>query len=264
MRTPRCLGPVALAWVALAIGSGCVASTPEIAETDPGRDTAEPLGLEQNVSGQLDCSAGVCRRWFRIEQPGAGELQIDIHATVGAQPGAQSGEGVPDFDVRLEDSSGQLLWGFAPTGRSPRKLRRLLGPGTYFLSLRSIGDVQGPLAFEILARVVAAQPTLPGAGAIPSPTARRGPRRPEIWMDAEIVRVEGRAGLPSYVVLDLGRQDELRVGLTGELLENGAAIVAFQLVAVDDRSSRARLLGAPAAPITYATRARVRVPLPER
>ncbi len=260
MRTPDRLGPVALAWVALAIGPGCVGSTAEIAETAPGRDTAEPLRLEQNVSGQLDCSAGVCLRWYRIEQPGAGELQIDIHARAQAQAEAA----VPDFDVRLEDSSGQLLWGFAPTGRSPRKLRRLLGPGTYFLSLRSIGDVQGPLAFEILARVVAVQPTLPGSEAIPAPTARRGPRRPEIWMHAEIVRVEGRAGLPSYVVLDLGRRDELRVGLTGELLENGAAIVAFQLVDVDDRSSRARLLGPPATPITYATRARVRVPLPER
>ncbi len=82
-------------------------------------------------------------------------------------------------------------------------------------------------------------------------------------MHAEIVRVEGLSGLPSYIVLDAGSRDELRAGLAGELLEDGAPIAAFELIQVDDRSSRARLLRPPTAAITYATRARVRVPLPE-
>jgi hypothetical protein len=260
LRTSRSAGLVVLACIAVSFGAGCVGSPPEIVETDSGRDTAEVLGLEQPVSGQLDCDAGVCRRWYRIEQPRAGELQIDVHA--------RTGDDVPDFDVRLEDDRGELLWGFAPTGRSPRKLRRVLAPGSYLLLLSSVGDVRGPLAFEILARVVARESSLPDPGAIRaapnSRSSRHGPHRPELWMHAEIVRVEGRAGLPTYVVLDAGRRDELRVGLAGELLEDETSIAAFELIEVDDRSSRARLLRPPTAAITYATRARVRVPLPER
>jgi len=248
----------AIAGLAFAGALGCAAPAPEPEPIGPGRETAELLGFEQTLQGELDCAAGACRRWYRIDQALAGELQVDVRAP--------SGEDVPDFDVRLEDAAGELLWGFAPTGISPRKLRRVLDPGTYYVSLFSIGDVRGPLAFEIAARLE------PIEGPLPEPSElRRAGRRavsarppPEFWMSAEIVRVEGSAGLPSFVVIDAGSRDELRVGLRGELLERGAAIAALELVEVEPASSRARLLRPPSAAITFETRARIRVPLSAR
>ena len=270
------LGSVfALAWFAFpipfAIGAGCAGPSADVAPAEPGRESAEVLGFEQAVQGELDCGAGVCRRWYRIEQSATGELQVDVHA--------QPGSGVVDFDVRLEGEHGEILWGFAPTGDNPRRVRRVLGPGTYFLLLTSCGgddecggDIRGPLVFEILARVEAPEWLLLAPGATPgapriSPDGQlpaRAPSRPEFWVHAEIERVEGNAGVPTFVVIDAGSREDLRVGLLGELLEQSATIAVIELIQVDERSSRARLLRPPSAAISFATRARIRVPLAAR
>ena len=260
-RTLQLASAPALAAIAFAVGAGCAGSPAAVAvaQADPGREAAERVRFEHTLQGQLDCAAGVCRRWYRLEQSTPGELQVDVQA--------RTGRDVPDFDVRLEAEDGELLWGFAPTGSSPRRVRRVLGPGTYYLLLTSVGDVRGPLVFEILARVGAPEWPLPAPGAVGArpdlPSSPLTPRRPEFWIHAEIVRVEGSAGLPTFVEIDAGSRDDLRVGFGGELLEQGAAIAVFELIHVDPSSSRARLLRPPSAAITYATRARIRVPLPD-
>jgi hypothetical protein len=221
------------------------------------RGAATPLVFGDVMQGELDCNAGRCRRWYRFALGAPGELRVDVEAPVG--------EGVPDFDVRLEDTAGDMLWGFAPTGHSPRQVRRLLGPGIYFLLVHGVGETKGPLHFELRAgleaeAVVALGPPHADAGGRrPDPRPKRSP---EIWLNAEIVQLEGRAGQPAFVVLDAGRRDDLTIGLSGELIEDGSVLAAFDLVEVEDASSRGRLRRPPSESVTYATRARIRLPLP--
>ncbi len=80
-------------------------------------------------------------------------------------------------------------------------------------------------------------------------------------MSAEIVQVEGQAGLPSVVVLDGGARDDWAPGHRGELIEGDHVIGTFELVEVDESRSRGRLDAPPTDAITFETRARVRVPL---
>ena len=220
-----------------------------------GRTTAPALALGEWRRARLHCDAGPCAHWYRLDVGGAGELEIDVYATSGAD--------APDFDVRLEDDTRELLWGFAPTGESPRKVRRVVGPGVYHLLVWSIGERGGTLDYEIHPRLIASEPVVLPRSPVPGRTQRqpRAPRRPEIWLTAGIVRVEGRAGLPAFVVIDAGARDDLRPGMRGELVAEGRAIAAFELVDVEARESRARLAGPPAEAITFATTARVRVPL---
>ena len=184
-----------------------------------------------------------------------GELRVEVHAA--------SGPEVPDFDVRLEDDAGEVLWGFAPTGNTPREIERVLTPGDYYLIVESVGELQGPLDYEALARWTAAGPVfLPGDPSNSNPRAqRRTARRPELWMSAEIIQVEGRAGLPGLVVLDGGSLDDWQLGHRGELLEGGDVIATFVLIEVDEARSRGRLDGAPTDTITFETKARLRIPL---
>lgn len=249
----KVLSGVAVFLVALVTGCASGFWDGALVEPSEGRASAEALLLGEWSRGALDCSAGECSRWYRLSLPVSGDLRIEIHAP--------SGPDVPDFDVRLEDEAGEMLWGFAPTGETPRKIQRMLGAGDYYLLLEGIGDNEGSLAYETLARLEASGPVFQ-----PSPeNARRAPgrlpRRPEIWMSAEIVRVEGSGGLPSVVVLDGGARDDWALGQHGELIDGREVIGTFELIEVDEIRSRGRLLAPPTDTITFETRGRVRVPL---
>jgi hypothetical protein len=230
-------------------------SSEPVSASPAGRSEAIPLLVSEWTRGILHCDDGACARWYRVDIAEPGALRIDVYAA--------SGESEPDFDVRLEDETGGVLWGFAPTGVSPRKLERRLGPGVYYLLLESIGDRGGRLAFEALTTFVPNSPVLrPGTGAkAPGRPSLAIARGPEIWVSAEIVQVEGQGGVPSVLVLDAGARDQLQPGQRGELLDGGVVIATFELVDVDTERSRARLDGAPSDIIRYESRVRVRVPI---
>ncbi len=248
-----------IAVVALvALASGCASWLGDADEAPveavPGRDGAETLPLGEWSRGVLHCGAGSCAHWYRFSVSAPGDLRIEIHAPTGPD--------VPDFDVRLEDEAGEVLWGFAPTGHSPRRIQRMLGPGDYYLLLDSIGENQGPLAFEAFARLEESGPVFRPSQPEGDPRGlRQLPHRPEFWMGAEIVQVEGQAGFPSVVVLNGGAKDDWSLGYRGELIEGDHVIGTFELVEVGEDRSRGRLDAAPSDAITFETRARVRVPL---
>ena len=225
------------------------------AEAFAGRESAQPLVRDVWTRGALDCPAIGCRAWYSVSLAEAGELRVLVRAPVGPT--------VPDFDVRLEDAAGEILWGFAPTGRSPREIERALGAGDYYLVLETIGDVTGPLDYELRATVAASDPAFPPPpGAPPRATGVSARQRgAEVWVSAEIVEVLGEAGRPVAVVLDAGSADRLRPGERGELVDAGRVIAGFELVEVEANRSRGRLDAAPAHPIRYETHARIRVPL---
>lgn len=250
----------------LATAAACVTEEPVPRRVLPGPEAAVPLALETWAKTSLECSApadptradgGVCRRWYRLALPSREELRIDVYAPAGPD--------VPDFDVRLEDARGDVLWGYGPTGHSPRQVRRVLGAGEYFLLLESIGDVPGKLDVELFAAATAVGsatrvgPRRPATrGPSPAPPAVEGP---QVWMGAEILSVEGRGGHPAFVVIDAGARDGLAPGLGGELVEAGVRIGVFVLVEVEPSKSRGRFDAPPIAAITYDTRARIRMPL---
>lgn len=252
--------------LALALLSGCETLLPVARRTLPGPESAVPLAPDEWAKTTLDCSApadptradaGTCRQWYALALESRGELSLDVYAP--------AGPGIPDFDVRLEDAEGELLWGYAPTGESPRNIRRILGAGTYFLLLESIGEQAGRVDLELFStsREVGA-PTLarPGGrkprGASPPAPKVSGE---QVWMTAEIVEVEGRGGSPAFVRIDAGAHDGLAVGFVGELVEGGVRIGVFEIVAVEPSESRGRFASAPIAAITYDTQARIRIPL---
>jgi hypothetical protein len=127
--------------------------------------------------------------------------------------------------------------------------------------VESTGDLRGALAYEVLARVREAGPVFEARAVRAARSAARFPRRPEVWMSADIVQVEGSAGLPSQIVLSGGTRDDWRPGYRGELIDGAQVIATFVLIDVAADESRARLEDAPSDEITYETRARVRVPL---
>ncbi len=220
--------------------------------TPPGRDQASPLALSQWTHAALHCDAGECAHWYRIEVAAPGRLRIDINAPAGS--------GVPDFDVRLEDADGDVVWGFAATGHSPRKIERVLSAGAYYLLVEAIGEHGGLLAYEAFTTFDPVGPVF-RADESRKPKPVRDPMcGPEVWIAAEILQLEGSGGLASAVVLDVGSQDDVRPGHRGELFEGGEVIATFELVEVDPARSRGRLDGAPSDAITYETRARIRVP----
>lgn len=239
--------------------AGCALLGPS-GGSGPAESRASALSLVSGESqrGGLHCEEGICARWYRVTLDEPGALHIEVNAA--------SGSGVPDFDMRLEDAEGEVLWGDAPTGHTPRVIERVLPPGDYYVVVESIGEMQGPLAYEASVRLRPTGPVFQAGG--PRPAGRKGrpkniPRRPEIWASAEIVRVEGSRGTPDVVILDGGSLDGWRVGNHGELLEGGAVIATFSLVDVGDAQSRGRLDAPPSDTITFETRARVRVPLRE-
>jgi hypothetical protein len=249
----------ALAVAGSLLAAGGCALFPSVAGSRPepfaGRESSQPLPQDAWTRGVLECPEAGCTAWYAISLAEPGALRVEVRAPVGPA--------VPDFDVRLEGPDGDVLWGYAPTGHSPREIERMLGAGDYYLVLEEIGDVRGTLAYEVLASVTPSGPAfqLPAAPAARGPSA---PRRhgPEAWVSAEIVQVEGEAGRPLVVVLDVGSVDRLRAGQRGELIDEGQVIATFVLEDVDERQSRGRLDAIPSETIRYETRARVRVPLP--
>lgn len=238
----------------------------------PGLESAVPLAFETRVRTHLDCAnpaaptqpeAGTCRHWFRLEVPQRSELRIAVDAL--------SGPDVPDFDVRLEDAAGGVLWGDAPTGYAPREIRRIVAADTYYVVVDAVGEIGGRLALELSVDAVeVGAPSFSAsqfaAGARQRAQLRRGVaapivKGPEAWMSAEIVAVEGQAERPAFVVIDAGTADGLRVGLLGEAFESGVRIGVFELVVVGEAESRGRFERAPLAAVTIDTEARIRVPL---
>jgi hypothetical protein len=248
---------LALGVVAVALASAACALSGEKPEDEwvppPGRESAELLGLSEWTKDRLYCDEGECARWYRLQIAEAAELRIDVHGPAGPE--------APDFDVRLEDASGELLWGFAPTGHSPRKVERMVAAGDYYLLLESVGENGGVLEYEAFPTVEPAEPIFrPGRGALPVPPPEPV-RGPEVWVAAEILQVEGQAGRPISVLLDAGARDLLRPGLRGEVLADGEVIATFELVDVETGRSRGRLRRTPSETIRYDARARIRVPL---
>lgn len=250
-----------IAVVGLALVTGCASfggwgvvedAPPD--EAPAGPRAAVRLGLGEWDRGVLHCDAGLCDQRYRLSLAEAGDLHVEIRSAAGPD--------VPDFDVRLEDEAGEVLWGFAPTAHSPREIQRMLAPGDYYVVLESIGENRGPLVYEALARLEKPGPVFrPPQPKIAGPGSKRSSRRPEKWMSADIVQVEGQAGRPSVVVLDGGALHDLAVGYRGELVEGSSVIGTFELVEVGESRSRGRLDAAPRRAITFETRARVRVPL---
>jgi hypothetical protein len=243
---------LALVLAALAV-SACAQPPAADRVPPPGREQASLLPHSERTKDELHCEAGDCARWYRIGIAEAAELRIEVYGP--------AGPGLPDFDVRLEDASGEMLWGYAPTGHSPRKIERMVGPGAYYLLLESVGDNGGVLAYEVFPSLASVGPIfLPGGAG--EPVSRPDPARgPEVWVAAEILQVEGQAGRPVAVLLDAGARDDLRPGQQGELLDGGDVIATFELVDVENARSRGRLHRTPSDTISYDVKARIRVPL---
>jgi hypothetical protein len=247
---------LALSLAMVAVLGGCALWQPSsepVRVTPPGREEAAPLVPAQWTRAELHCESGDCAHWYRLELSSPQSLRIEIYSHVGPE--------VPDFDVRLEDSSGEVMWGYAETGQSPREIERVLAAGVYYLLVEAIGEQRGRLAYEAITILEPVGPVFHADRALPAKPARDPMRGPEVWIAAEIVQLEGSSGLASVIVLDVGARDEVRLGHRGELLQAGEVIATFELVEVEPGRSRGRLEGPPSDAITYETRARVRVPL---
>jgi hypothetical protein len=212
------------------------------------RSQATPLALGEWHKDRLACGDGDCLDWYRIRVPEKGTLQIEVYSPAGA--------GLPDFDLRLEDVTERALEEAPPTGRSPRQIRQKVSPGSYWLLLRSTGENKEPLNYDLLASLKHPRPRRVQPKPEPTP-----PPPPKVdVISAEILEVEKQGGEPRSVLIDAGRPQGVKVGLSGELFEKGKSIAQIKVIDVYEAGSRAEIVGSLGASITIDTEARIRIP----
>jgi hypothetical protein len=285
--SPRVSIMALLALVLFALGCRLFAPAAETGPAPCSEDRATALAIELDAwqEGALHRDGGTCEIWYRTRVVERGELRIDVYAP--------SGAGIPDFDLRLEDDSAEVLWGFAPTGVSPRSARRVVGPGLYYVRISSFGELGGPLDYELYAAVgvpparsalgqitpavprrvvgASAAQTLAAGSAVASTSAppSRGPvpapaAGAQVWLGAGVVEVEAAGHRTSAIWIDAGSDDAMRAGLRGELLApNGWPFAHFELTDVEAGRSRAKVDRVDPQRLAEAQRVRVRVPLAE-
>ena len=215
---------------------------------DP-REDAVPLELGQWHKDSLHCAKRKCEDWYLVSLTESSSLQVEVYSP--------AGEGLPDFVLVLEDATGAALTDSQPTGKSPRQLRRKLDAGEYWLHMKSTGEKDEPLNYDILASVVKPKPATTRRRSRPAP---KPAPPPEVVVSAEVLEVEKRDGEPRSVLIDAGKPQGLRAGQSGELVEKGRRIAKIEVTDVYEAGSRAEIKGPLEASITIDTRARISVP----
>ena len=263
------------------------------------RGSSAPLPLGSWTRDNLNCSAGLCERWYEIEIDEPGMLRVDVYAPVGP--------GLPDCELRLEDDDGNLLE--ARTGRvqTQRRLRyESEDGGTYLLRVAAKSPEDELFDFEVVAEVREPGPRKPAVVSRPKPEPRPSPR-PDIplakmpqkddgepeestdvdvepipeptpvgpvvgpaeppppepeWVVAEVLDVEEEDGRPTAVMLEAGLPDGVATGMRGELFEGDQVIGTIAVLDVYPTGCRARIVGELVAPVSFDTLSRIEIPAP--
>ncbi len=201
---------------------------------------ATSLPLEEWRSDQIWCKQpkpNDCQDWRWLQPEGEGEITIEIQADSGAA-------GV-EVSLTDEDAERLVTEAVGRDGRArivfkPRRARY------YVLVIMGSADARKQYSYQIRASQVRhVEPPQPRYRAV----------------EAMLLEVERRAGGEQTVLIGLGEQRGVQVGLRGRLVEGGKTIAEIEIIEVFPDGSRARLDGAPASRITPETTVEIDVPV---
>ena len=245
MPEPRRVQPLTVSLVALSVlvlvGCGSIGQPPPDPDGEP--TTAVSLTVGSARGGTLDCSGEPgpdCADWFRFQPRRPGQLRVTARSVVPAgKDGEPSTEPGPPLRVQLTDGEGNVLG--EAEGPEATVLFRVTDPGS-FLALVAADPGTGPLDYELTTKVEKPRP------------ATRALRRPVLEVEL------GHDGQASHVLIDGGRDQSLRVGLRGRLVQGGKSIGRIRIVEVFQQGSRATVEGALSSPVTPETVAEIALP----
>lgn len=232
-----------LAWLALASLGSVAALCKPPPDPDGVLAGARPLALDQWHNDQLLCRKNDCADWYRVETPGRGDLQVVVVAS-------QESSAARPFALQLTSSRGEALARSSNTGAGNTSVRVEAERGAYLLEISATDRDRQPLPYEVRAAFRAA----------PRPPPPPPEPRFEL-LESEVLEVEGRAGDPRAVLIDVGRNDGIRPGMRGRLREDGRAIATVEIEDVYPDGSRARIEGTLEAPITPDTVVEIDIPV---
>jgi hypothetical protein len=226
------------------------AGTPT-ADPDGAAETAQTIEVAPRADA-LECGADAkpdCADWFRFRVAAVGALRVSATpvAPSAPAPGASAPAPAP-LELAIAEASGREI------GRAKA------GPGAPAAEI--------PLAATAPTEYVAVVTLPPGAGAVAyrlefdAPVKGAAPAgapaaRVSRW---EILEVDADGAL----LIDGGRQDGLRAGQRGRLVDGKRTLGALVVVDVFDEGSRARIEGALSGEITADTVAEIEGPAGRR
>jgi hypothetical protein len=243
-REPRRPQPLAFATLLLLGGAlGACASAPE----HPEDLDAEPTGavsmtVGTAVGGSLECADELgpdCRDWYRFQPRQPGQLRVTARSIAPAAEGEEPTEEPRPVQLQLTDSEGTVIG--EAEGPEAIVRWRVKEPGALLALVRMVPG-EGRIQYELTTTVEEARRT-------------RSLRRPVLEVET------GRNGGGAHVLIDGGRDQSLRVGMRGKLVQDGRSIGRIRIVEVFPQGSRAAVEGELTSPVTPETVAEIALPL---
>lgn len=93
---------------------------------------ARSLSLDVPIQGELDCGAGVCGQWFRLDNARAGELRIEADVRIS--------DSDPVARLVLQDLSGRVMTRATAQDGLPLRVRSPVAAGRYYVLLQTAGQ----------------------------------------------------------------------------------------------------------------------------
>ncbi|MCG8592672.1 MAG: hypothetical protein MJE66_25560 [Proteobacteria bacterium] len=242
-------------------GGGAYAPGPSPA--DVGR-----LAPGQAVEGDLHCAESRCADWYRLSLRGPGRLRVTADGDFGAPQ--------TDVQLRLDAADGSVVHHEPADGSRPRAFSLPIEPGEYRLVVAARSHRDASVAYRLFVDLEPTQgvrrqrggtvrPRTPARtprvrpGPAPSTAGRHVAPPPGRVVASEVLDVESHADGGISVLVEAGREQGLRAGLRGTLVDDGRVLATVEVEEVFDLGARVRLLEAPTGDITVDTVARIRV-----
>jgi hypothetical protein len=238
--------------IGLSLGLGIAAGCTTCPANDiPGHGYAQGalyLAPDQERVDSLRCrrwwGRPDCQRWYKTNVGEEGTFSVEVNA--------RSADRSPrGFSVVLWDGTEyEELLVRSNAGMHRVQLDREVPPDTYLVSVIAVNDAK---AFDFRISV-GFEPAPP-----PPPIPRLAPKFK--IHTSSILEQEGYGQDTVAVLIESGREDGLRVGLKGRLVDDGAEIGKLVIEQVYPDGSRARVEGTLLGPVTYETVVEIDVPV---
>jgi len=244
---------ITLAW--LLLFGACGHSTPPPAhppDPDGTAAGARALPLDRWRLDQLDCAAGDCADWYRLEVTEPGTLKIEL--TLEPAQGA-----APPIVFRLTDLGEAEIASGHSTGPLASTIEYPATPGHYLLQLATADPKSSTVGYEIhvslerkatgvirpivhgTSRDTQTSRDLPHHTTVPTTPTRSV--EPPKHVTVDVLKIEGKEGAVTALLLSGGKDSGLEEGLRGKVSRAGRALGTVQIEKVFPEGIRARVVG---------------------
>jgi hypothetical protein len=216
------------------------------------------LGSEALVD-ELDCPAGNCVHWYRVEVPRKGKITLYVEAfelvgkkeTEGVFRKREKDSSPPRFMMNLDAVGGKSIANARSESNKEATIESNVRGGAYLVSVWSANPGR-PFGYRLNSTYKPA----------PKPKKKKKPVQQYKAQRAMILESEGWGSDVEAVLIDLGSSDGMRTGLKGRLINEGEEIGKLSVQQVYPDGSRARVEGTLVRPLGPDSQAEIMVPIP--